>query len=301
MVDVNDAGLMTADAVRRAITGRTRAIVPVHYAGQACDMEELMLLAADHGIPLVEDAAHAAGCVYRGSRIGTHSSSVVFSFYATKNMTTGEGGMITTNDDALADRMRVLTLHGMSRDAWSRYTQTGSWYYEVIDAGYKFNMTDIQAALGIHQLRRLDGFIARRREIAAMYDAAFAGVPELRIPGQLPDRNHVYHLYPLRVTRLPELNRDTIIEDLRTALIGTSVHFIPLHRHPFYRDHYNCKPEQFPQAEKLYTEIVSLPLYPRMTDDDVITVIDAVTESVTQLETGVLRWPACNTGNSGPP
>src|SRR5579885_1257488 len=172
LVDVNEHYHLSIEAAARAITCRTRAIVPVHYAGQPCDLEEVGELARRRGIEVVEDAAHAAGAEYHGRKIGTHSRAVAFSFYATKNMTTGEGGMLTTNDDRLAARMRLLSLHGMSRDAWKRYSESGSWYYEVTEPGYKCNMTDIQGALGIHQLRRLDGFIARRREIARRYAPA---------------------------------------------------------------------------------------------------------------------------------
>jgi len=206
---------------------------------------------------------------------------VCFSFYAIKNMTTGEGGMISTNDDDLAARMRLLSLHGMSRDAWKRYTEAGSWYYEVLEPGYKYNMTDIQAALGIHQLHRLDGFIRRRQEIAAMYDEAFSGIPEILLPARLPGRNHTFHLYPIRLRagRL-QLNRSEMIEELRARNIGASVHFIPLHRHPFYRDRYGYRPRQFPVAEEIYQGLLSLPLYPKMTDRDARDVVAAVREIV---------------------
>jgi len=228
----------------------------------------------------VEDAAHAAGCEYGGRKIGTHGSAVAFSFYATKNMTTGEGGMITTNDDGLAARMRLLALHGMSRDAWKRYTEAGSWYYEVVEPGYKDNMTDLQAALGIHQLRRLDGFNRRRQQIAATYGEAFSDLPELLLPKELPDRNHVYHLYPVQldVDRL-RIDRAQFIGELQKARIGASVHFIPLHRHPFYRQ-LGYEPADFPSAERIYRGLLSLPLYPKMSADDVADVTAAVREIV---------------------
>jgi dTDP-4-amino-4,6-dideoxygalactose transaminase len=206
---------------------------------------------------------------------------VCFSFYAIKNMTTGEGGMITTDDDDLAARIRLLSLHGMSRDAWKRYTEAGSWYYEVLEAGYKYNMTDVQASLGIHQLRRLDGFIRRRQEIAARYDDAFSQLPQITLPMRLPCRNHTFHLYPIRLNGdLRQLNRSKFIDELRVRNIGTSVHFIPLHRHPFYRERYGYHPEQFPVCEELYPGLLSLPLYPRMTDEDAEDVIAAVREIV---------------------
>jgi dTDP-4-amino-4,6-dideoxygalactose transaminase len=277
VVDIDREYQISPAAVEAAITPQTRAIIPVHYAGQACDLDELRALAAPQGIDIVEDAAHAAGSEYRGRKIGGHGRAAAFSFYATKNMTTGEGGMITTDDDALAARMRLLALHGMSHDAWKRYSAAGSWYYEVVEAGYKDNMTDMQAAMGIHQLRALDGFIARRREIAQRYGQAFAGMDEIVTPHERPDRSHTYHLYAIRLAadRL-SIDRQQFIDALRRANIGTSVHFIPLHRHPFYQKKYGYRPEQFPVAEEIYAGLLSLPLYPRMSDADVEDVIEAV-------------------------
>jgi dTDP-4-amino-4,6-dideoxygalactose transaminase len=277
IVDAGESCQISPAAVARAIGPRTKAIVPVHYGGQACELREILTLAGTHSIPVVEDAAHAAGCEFEGKRIGSHGAAVCFSFYAIKNMTTGEGGMITTNDDALAQRLRLLSLHGMSRDAWKRYTEAGSWYYEVLEPGFKYNMTDIQAGLGIHQLRRLDGFIRRRQEIAAMYDEAFAGLPELMLPPRLAGRNHTFHLYPIRLRLdLLDLDRSQFIDELRARNIGASVHFIPLHRHPFYQERFGYRPEQYPVAEEIYRGLLSLPLYPKMTDQDAADVIGAV-------------------------
>lgn len=272
VVDTAADGQISAESVYRAITERTRAIVPVHYGGQACALTEILAM----GVPVVEDAAHAAGTEYEGRKIGVHGRATAFSFYATKNMTTGEGGMITTNDGELAARMRLLSLHGMSRDAWKRYTQAGSWYYQVLEPGYKNNMSDLQAAMGIHQLRRLDGFIARRREIAERYRDAFADLPELQLPMDCPRRPHTYHLFAVRVG----VDRDQFIGEMRRARIGTSVHFIPLHHHPFYQQAYGYRPEQFPVAEQMYQGLVSLPLYPKMSDGDVEDVIGAVREII---------------------
>jgi dTDP-4-amino-4,6-dideoxygalactose transaminase len=201
----------------------------------------------------------------------------VFSFYATKNMTTGEGGMITTADEKLADRMRLFALHGMSKDAWKRYTSAGSWFYEVVVPGYKDNMTDIQAALGIHQLRKLDNFIAVRQQYARQYDQAFADMPEVATPLTHGDRNHIYHLYVLRL-RLDRLtiDRAQFIEELKAHNIGASVHFIPVHIHPFYRDTYGYAKGSLPVAERMYEQILSLPLYPRMGEADVEDVVAAV-------------------------
>jgi dTDP-4-amino-4,6-dideoxygalactose transaminase len=200
-----------------------------------------------------------------------------FSFYAIKNMTTGEGGMITTADDALDERGRLLALHGMSRDAWKRYTSAGSWYYEVVLPGYKNNMTDIQAALGIHQLQQLDDFIATRRRYAHLYDEAFAGLTEVETPVVHLDRDHAYHLYVIRLVldRLA-IDRAQFIEALKAHNIGTSVHFIPVHLHPFYQERFGYRRGDLPQAEAIYDRIISLPLYPRMTEADVTDVIQAV-------------------------
>ncbi len=281
IVDVDENFQISLEAVSRAINPRTKAIVPVHYAGQACSLREILEIAGRLGIPVVEDAAHAVGAEYEGARIGSHGRAVCFSFYATKNMTTGEGGMITTNDDALAQRLRSLSLHGMSCDAWKRYTEAGSWFYEVHEPGYKYNMTDIQAALGIHQLRRLDGFIRRRQRIAAMYNSAFCGLPEMLLPVQLPGRNHTFHLYPIRLnTNLLRLNRMEFIHALRDRHIGASVHFIPLYHHPLYCERYGYRPEQFPVCEQIYQGLLSLPLYPKMTDQDAADVIEAVKDIV---------------------
>ncbi len=280
-VDVDDSLLIDLDQAERAITSRTKVLMPVHYAGQSCDMDAVSHLARRYGLFVVEDGAHAAGCEYQGVKLGTHGDAVCFSFYATKNMTTGEGGMVTTNDADLAGRIRMLSLHGMSRDAWQRYSEKGSWYYEVAEAGYKYNMTDIQAALGIHQLRRLDGFIERRQAIARRYERAFADLPELSLPVELPDRNHVFHLYPVRLNldRLA-IGRARFIDELRAARIGASVHFIPVHLHPYYATSFQYRAGAFPRAEQAYERLISLPLYPRMSDADADDVIDAVRTTV---------------------
>jgi dTDP-4-amino-4,6-dideoxygalactose transaminase len=291
LVDVGDDFNVTADAVLNAITSRTKAIMPVHYSGQACDLEGIYEIARRHNLAVVEDAAHAVGSSYNGSKIGSSSlfhsltdgysvrSATVFSFYATKNMTTGEGGMIATSDDDLAGKMRLLSLHGMSLDAWKRYSNAGSWYYEVVLPGYKNNMTDIQASLGIHQLRRLDGFIKARQRYAKIYHDAFAELDEIQLPITHPERNHAYHLYVIRLNleRLL-IDRSQFVEELRNRNIGTSVHFIPVHLHPFYREHFGYRRGDLPTAEYLYDRIISLPLYPSMTDADAQDVIAAVTE-----------------------
>lgn len=277
LVDVGEDYHITVEAIERAITPRTRAIVPVHYAGVACDMDEIIALARRHGIYVVEDAAHAVGTSYHGRKIGAHGDAVCFSFYATKNMTTGEGGMVTVNDPSLADRIRRLTLHGMSQDAWKRYAKTGSWFYEVLEPGFKCNMSDLQAAMGIHQLHRLDRFVEVRQAIAHRYARALSKLPGLTLPEERPDRTHIYHLYPVRVDEHEAgISRDKLIDCLRNSNIGTSVHFIPLHRHPAYRDRFGYRPESFPVAERLYQGLLSLPLYPGMSKADTDDVVHAM-------------------------
>lgn len=292
LVDVGEDCNVTAEAIQAAITPRTRAIMPVHYGGQACDLEAIYDLAGRHKLAIVEDSAHAVGSTYHGHRIGSDALRParadsprvsVFSFYAIKNMTTGEGGMITTADDELAERMRLLTLHGMSRDAWKRYAAAGSWYYEVVLPGYKDNMTDIQAAMGLHQLRRLDGFIKIRQGYARLYNEAFAGLEELETPLVHSDRNQVYHLYAIRLRqdRLT-IDRGQFIEVLRDENIGSSVHFIPVHLHPFYQERFGYRRGDLPTAEGIYDGLVSLPLYPRMSRQDAEDVIRATVGIITR-------------------
>lgn len=286
LVDIGSDFQIDPIAIEKSISSRTRALMPVHYAGQACDLNAIYEIAAEHKLAIIEDAAHAVGTTYRGKQIGSDQlasaypnlqRATAFSFYANKNMTTGEGGMITTADAQLATAMRVLSLHGMSKDAWKRYSDSGSWFYEVVSAGYKNNMTDIAAALGIHQLRRLDGFICARKRYARIYDAAFAGLDTLEIPITHPDRNHVYHLYAIRLNLASlRIDRSEFINQLKELKIGASVHFIPLHLHPFYRDNFGYRRGDLPRAEAIYDTILSLPLYPSMSEKDVNDVIDAV-------------------------
>ena len=272
-VDIElDTANIDPGRIAEAITAKTKAIVPVHYAGLPCDMNAITELAEDHGLSIVEDAAHAIGASYQGRRIGGIGDATCFSFYATKNLTTGEGGAVTTDDEALAQRLRVLRLHGISRDAWKRYTSEGSWYYEIETCGWKYNMTDLQAAIGLPQLRKLNGFNMRRREIASRFDATLAGMPGVTIPATRPDRTHIYQVYPLR---LSGVDRSGFIEGMAGRGIGCSVHFIPLHLHPFYRDTYGFRLGDFPNAEAFYDAEVSLPLYPVMADEEVERVIEA--------------------------
>ncbi len=255
-----------------------KALLPVHFAGQACDMDPLMELAANHGLKVVEDAAHALPTTYKGKTIGTFADATVFSFYATKTITTGEGGMVTTNDPEMAERMQTMRLHGIDRSVFDRYTSTRpSWYYEVVAPGFKYNMPDVAAALGLAQLARARDFQRRREQIAKAYNEAFQDLP-LRVPHiSYPDDTHAWHLYVIQLD-LDHLtiDRDRFIECMADAGIGTSVHFIPLHLQPYWRDRYRLRANDFPVARDVYRRAVSLPIYSRMRDDDVGRVIEAV-------------------------
>lgn len=277
--DVDPATLnLCPKAVEAAISGRTRAIVPVHYAGLACDMAALHALAARHGLRVVEDAAHAFPTRYQHQLVGTLASDItVFSFYANKTMTTGEGGMVVTRDPALAARIRCMRLHGISRDAFDRYTsRVPAWHYEVVAAGFKYNLTDIASAIGIEQLRKIDRFQQRRAFLAQRYDQALAGLPLLLPAGPGPGASHAWHLYVVRLRPEAALGRDELIRRLSELGIGTSVHFIPLHRHPYWRDSYGLRPEDFPVADSSFASMLSLPLYTRMSEADQDRVIRAL-------------------------
>lgn len=281
LVDVEQDTLnLDPAAVEAAITPRTKAVLPVHLYGHPCDMESLVPLAQKHGLVLLEDAAHALPARHQGRMIGTIGDLTAFSFYATKNLTTAEGGMLTGTPELL-ERCRLWSLHGMSRDAYKRYSAEGSWYYEVVVPGYKCNMTDIQAALGLRQLVRLPAFQSRRREVVARYTEAFSAIPELEVPVEREGMESAWHLYVLRL-HLEELRIDRagFIEELRRRNIGASVHFIPVHMHPYYRERYHYMVESFPTAAREFRRLVSLPLHPRLTEEDVEDVIAAVTDIV---------------------
>ncbi|MDQ6684802.1 MAG: DegT/DnrJ/EryC1/StrS family aminotransferase [Pseudomonadota bacterium] len=265
LVDI-DATTLCIDpkAVEAAITPRTRAIIPVHYGGLAADMSALLAIARRHDLRVVEDAAHALPATSAGERIGTlRSDACVFSFYANKTITTGEGGMVATRDPALAERMRTMRLHGMSRDAFDRFTaKVPSWYYEIVAPGFKYNLTDIAAAIGIHQLKRADDFQRRREALAGDYRRALAGLP-LQLPPEPPAGDqHSWHLYAVRLTDDAPLARDVFIEALFAAGIGCSVHYIPLHQQPYWRDRYGLAAADFPHSQRAYERLVSLPMYP---------------------------------------
>jgi dTDP-4-amino-4,6-dideoxygalactose transaminase len=281
LVDVEPDTLNIDPAkVEAAITPRTKAILPVHYGGHPADLDPIYALAEAHGLTVLEDAAHALPAKYKGRWIGSGKNPVAFSFYATKNLTTAEGGMLTGNPEFL-ERSRIIALHGMSRDAWKRYDKGGSWFYEVVLPGFKYNMTDIQAALGLWQLKKLEAFQRRRRQVVEAYSQAFNREEALEIPVERPEVEHAWHLYVLRLRPgVLSITRDQFIEELKCRNLGTSVHFIPIHLHPYYRERYGYKSEDFPIAYSNYTRMLSLPLNPRLSDQDVADVIEAVLDVV---------------------
>lgn len=282
LVDVDEVSLCMdpIDAERR-ITSRTRAIIPVHFAGQACDMEAIEALAEWRKLRVIEDAAHALPARYNGVRIGSISELTAFSFYATKTLTTGEGGMVTTDNEAFANRMRMMRLHGIAGDAWKRHSVEGSWYYEVMNPGYKYNLTDIQSAIGIVQLGKCDQMNIARQEIASRYNDAFTNEPSLEVPRIYSNRQTSWHLYVLRLN-LEQLSitRNEMIEQLKTRGIKISIHFIPLHMHPYYEREYGYRNRDFPVASAQYQRYLSLPIFPKMTVEQTDYVIKSILEII---------------------
>lgn len=277
LVDVEPDTLnISPTAIEAALSPRTRAVIAVHLAGHPAELDDIGGVLAGRNITLIEDAAHALPAKYKGRSIGSGANPVAFSFYATKNLTTGEGGMLTAGPDLL-EQARCISLHGMSRDAWRRYSKGGSWFYEVVAPGFKYNMTDIQAALGLVQLKRLGQFQRRRQELVAAYNLAFLDEPALETPIARSHVEHAWHLYVLRLRPSAlRITREQFIDELAARNIGTSVHFIPVHLHPFYRDKYGLRAEQFPVAYETYRRVVSLPLHPGLTERDLTDVIEAV-------------------------
>ena len=264
--------------IRGKITPRTRAVIPVHFAGQSCDMDPLFALAREFNLTVIEDAAHAAGTEYKGRRIGSLPSISIFSFHPNKNITTGEGGMVCTADETLAEEISLLKFHGMSREAWKRFAASGTPNYDILMPGFKYNMMDIQAAIGIHQLPKLDGFIERRRAIAEFYNRELAGIEELALPRYAPYvQRHAWHLYtPLvRVEKLA-IDRDRFMEELKKHNIGSGLHYKAIHHHAWYRQHLNLPDSALPNASYASERILSLPLFPKMSDDDARDVVEAV-------------------------
>jgi len=267
------------EAIERAITPRTRAIIAVHFAGSPANMDAMLDIARRHNLTLIEDAAHALPTRYKGRMIGAIGDITCFSFYATKTLTTGEGGMVTTENPEIADRVRMLSLHGISKNAYARYTAAGTWRYEILDLGYKYNLTDMQAALGLSQLAKCDMMREKREQIANRYTEALSSLEAYGTPADQPATQHAWHLYSIQVkTGVLTLSRDQLIEELKHRGIGTSVHFIPLHTHPYYQQALGYRTGQFPNAERHFEGAISLPLFPGMTTEETDRVIDALHE-----------------------
>ena len=281
LVDVDPVTLnIDPEKIRAAITPRTKAIMPVHYGGLACRMDAILAIAREHDLKVVEDAAHALPTTWKGQLVGQLDSDVtVFSFYANKTITTGEGGMAVTHNEALAQRMRTMRLHGMNRDAFDRFTsRIPAWYYEVVAPGFKYNMTDVAAAMGVEQLARLPHFVQRREVLARRYHEQLANLP-LALPAVAPPGDtHAWHLYVIRLLPNAPLERDAAIQALSDRGIGTSVHYVPLHRHPYWRDRYQLTPAMFPEADAAYQAMISIPLFTAMSDSDQDRVIAALHE-----------------------
>lgn len=278
--DIDERTLnISPESIEKAITPKTKAIMPVHVGGLPCDMDAILAIAKKHGLKVVEDAAHAFPVRYKGRMIGAlDSDAAVYSFYATKTITTGEGGMVVTKNKDMVKRIKTMRLHGIDRDAYDRYTsEKPAWYYEIVAPGYKYNMSDIMASMGIHQLKKAERMKARRREIAMRYTEALQRLP-LTLP-YLPaeDEDNAWHLYPVHIRKDAPIMRDEFIKQMSfSAKIGCSVHFIPLHLQPYYRDKYGLTPQMFPCATEAFESEVSLPIYPKMTDEDVEYVIEQI-------------------------
>ena len=289
IVDINkDTHNIDPDAIERAITPRTKVIIPVHFAGQPCDMTAIRQIAGRYGLAVIEDAAHSLPASYQKEKIGTIGDMTCFSFYATKTLSTGEGGMITTENNEWAEKIKILRLHGISNDSWQRYSKEGSWYYEVVDAGYKYNMTDIQSALGISQLRKLEWMWERRCDIARKYTDAFKDSEFIICPDVKPDRVSAWHLYVIKLNlETLSIDRNRFIEELKQKGICTSVHFIPLHRHPYYKNTFSLDAKNFKNAEWVYARSISLPIYPGMEDEEVNYVVNNVIALVNKYKKAV--------------
>lgn len=284
LADIGENGNIDVQSIEDRITAKTRAIMPVHYGGSPCKLEAIWSLARSRNLRVVEDAAHAAGTHYQGTHVGSKESksdAVAFSFYATKNMTTAEGGMVTCNDVELADLMRRLALHGINKDAWNRYTENGKWLYDVDAPGFKYNMTDLQSAIGIHQLRKLETFIENRTQRAKLYNQLLGDIDEVECPADSPDGRHAWHLYQLRLNlAMLKINRDQFIDELKARGIGVSVHFIPIPMLSFYKRWASLPEQHCPRALALYQRIISLPLHPGLSEAEIERVTDSVKDIV---------------------
>ena len=275
IVDVDKDTLnISVEAIEKAITPKTKAIIPVHYGGQPCDMDEITEIAKAHNLKVLEDAAHSLPGFYKGKKIGTISDITCFSFYATKTLSTGEGGMICTNDEEIAERCAIMRMHGINRNAWKRYSESGSWYYEVVAPGYKYNFTDLQASLGIPQLKKVDDMWNSRKKIAARYTEVLKDEETLTLHTIKQDRESSWHLFPVRLNlEMLVKNRAQIIDELKKNNVGVGVHFMPVHQHLFYAETFGLQDRDYPVASSVFPQLMSLPIYPGMSDENVDKVI----------------------------
>jgi len=282
LVDVEkDTFNIDPKKIEDAITDKTKAIIPVHFAGHSCDIDKIMAIAEKHNLYVIEDAAHAIGTDYKGKKIGNFGNATAFSFYAIKTITTAEGGMVVTNDKELGKKLKRYSYFGVDKDAFNRYADKANWYYEIIELGYKYNMDNIQGALGVEQLKKLESFIEKRRKLANLYSDLLKGVSGIITPAEKEYTRHSYHLYPILLDiDSISMSRDEFIDKLKEYKVGASVHFIPLHLHPYYQKTYGYKKGDFPTAEYLFYREVSLPLYPRMNEEDVRYVVESIKEII---------------------
>ncbi len=279
IVDVDPDTLnISLEEIEKHITPKTRAIIPVHYGGQPCDMDEIHEIAKIHNLRVMEDAAHSLPAVYKGKKVGSISEVTCFSFYATKTLSTGEGGMVCTNDEEIAERVKIMRLHGINRDAWKRYSENGSWYYEVVAPGYKYNFTDLQASLGLPQLKKVDYMWESRKRISKKYTAELKDNRYIQLHTVKQDRESSWHLYPIRLNlEMLTINRAQFIEEMKKLNVGAGVHFMPVHQHLYYKDTFNLDDRDFPVAAAAFPRLISLPIYPGMADHHVDRVIEVLT------------------------
>jgi dTDP-4-amino-4,6-dideoxygalactose transaminase len=280
IVDVEEDTLnISLKEIEKAITSRTKAVIPVHYAGQPCDMDEIHEIAKSNNLKVIEDAAHSLPATYKGKKVGTISDVTCFSFYATKTLSTGEGGMICTNDEEIAERCTIMRMHGINRDAWKRYTESSSWYYEVIAPGFKYNFTDLQASLGLPQLKKVDQMWQSRKNIAAKYTQALKDNELLTLHGVKENRDSSWHLFPIRLKlEFLKINRAQLIDEMRKLNVGAGVHFMPIHQHIYYNQTFKLDNKNYPIASSVFPKLVSLPIYPGMQDGHVDRVINVLVD-----------------------
>lgn len=282
IVDVDEDTLnISLSEIEKAITPKTKAIIPVHYGGQPCDLDEINQLAKKYNLKVLEDAAHSLPATYKGKKIGTISDVTCFSFYATKTLSTGEGGMICTNDEEIAERTAIMRMHGINRNAWKRYSESGSWYYEVVAPGYKYNFTDLQASLGLPQLKKVDEMWDARKKIASRYTEALKDNELITLHTIKNDRESSWHLYPIKLNlEMLTKNRAQIIDEMKKNNVGVGVHFMPVHQHLFYSESFNLEDKNYPVASSVFPRLMSLPIYPGMTDKSIEKVLSVLTDTL---------------------